>query len=147
MEGPPWPPPAKEGAPGCAAPSKSFADVLSGSGRLEVSNIPDLGCCSIHRGEPALRLSQRDMQLLSTPFKNALVGRFPFRRPPMEVIRGFFVSLGLKGDCEVGLLDMNHVLIRPMTEEDYTRLFVRRAWFVQAAQLRLSKGPVYFTVH
>ncbi|XP_071916245.1 uncharacterized protein [Coffea arabica] len=119
MEGPPWPPPATGGVPGCAASSKSFADVLSGSGRLEVSRIPDLGCCSSHRGEPALRLSQSDLHLLSTPFKNALVGRFPFRRPPMEVIRGFFVSLGLKGACEVGLLDLNHVLIRPSTEEDY----------------------------
>lgn len=147
MEGPPWPPPATEGAPGCAAPSKSFADMLSGSGRLEVSNIPDLGCCSIHRGEPALRLSQRDMHLLSMPFKNALVGRFPFRRPPMEVIRGFFVSLGLKGDCEVGLLDMNHVLIRPLTEEDYTRLFVRRSWFVKGAQMLLSKWTLDFKVH
>ena len=147
MEGPPWPPPATGGVPGCAASSKSFADVLSGSGRLEVSRIPDLGYCSSHRGEPALRLSQSDLHLLSTPFKNALVGRFPFRRPPMEVIRGFFVSLGLKGACEVGLLDLNHVLIRPSTEEDYTRLFVRRSWFVKGAQMLLSKWTLDFKVH
>ena len=147
MEAPPWPPPAIGGAPGCAASSKSFADVLSGSCRLEVSNIPDLGCCSTHRGEPALRLSQKELQLLSTPFKNALVGRFPFRRPPMEVIRGFFVSLGLKGDCDVGLLDLNHVLIRPSSEEDFTRLFVCRSWFVKGAQMLLSKWTLNFKVH
>ncbi|XP_071939796.1 uncharacterized protein [Coffea arabica] len=147
MEGPPWPPPVTGGVPGGAASSKSFADVLSGSGRVEVSPVPDLGCWSTHRGEPALRLSQKELQLLSTPFKNALVGRFPFRRPPMEVIRGFFVSLGLKGDCDVGLLDMNHVLIRPSTEEDFTRLFVRRSWFVKGAQMLLAKWTLDFKAH
>ncbi|XP_071917069.1 uncharacterized protein [Coffea arabica] len=141
MEAPLWPPPVTGGG---AGPSRSFADVLSGPCRLE-SNIPDLGCCSTHRGEPALRLSQKELQLLSTPFQNALVGRFPFRRPPMEVIRHFFVSLGLKGECDVGLLDMNHVLIRPSSEEDFTRLFVRRSWFVQGAQMLLSKWTMDFT--
>lgn len=42
----------------------------------------------------------------------------------------FFVSLGLKGDCPVGLLERNHVLIHPSVEEDYTRLFARRVWYV-----------------
>nr|XP_027093600.1 uncharacterized protein LOC113714003 [Coffea arabica] len=143
MEGPPWPPPAAEGA---AASSRSFADVLAGPCRLE-SNIPDLGCSSSHRGEPALLLSQKELQLLSAPFQNALVGRFPFRRPPMEVIRHFFVSLGLKGACDVGLLDLNHVLIRPSSEEDFTRLFLRRSWVVKGAQMMVSKWTLDFKAH
>ncbi|XP_071909746.1 uncharacterized protein [Coffea arabica] len=146
MEGPPWPPPATGGTSGGTAASRSFADVIAGSCRLEPS-VPDLGRCATHRGEPALLLSQNDLHLLSTPFKNALVGRFPFRRPPMEAIRGFFVSLGLKGDCDVGLLDLNHVLIRPSTAEDFTRLFVRRSWFVKGAQMLVSKWTLDFKAH
>ena len=122
---------------------KSFVDALAGS-RREGEAVPDLGWCSTHRGEPALRLSHQEMTLLSSPFQNALVGRFPFRRPPMEVIRGFFVSLGLRGDCEVGLLDLNHVLIRPSLEEDFTSLFVRRSWFVKGAQMLISKWTLDF---
>nr|XP_027101055.1 uncharacterized protein LOC113720377 [Coffea arabica] len=65
----------------------------------------------------------------------------------MEIIRGFFVSLGLKGDCEVGLLDLNHVLIRPSLEEDFTQLFVRRSWFVKGAQMLISKWTLDFKAH
>ena len=57
----------------------------------------------------------------------------------MDVIRIFFLSLGLKDKCAVGLLDYNHVVIRSMVEEDYTRLFVRRTWYIQSAPMVISK--------
>ena len=82
---------------------RSFASVLAGA-----SDKPDaiaLGEVSTFRGEPALRISRREIEQLSEPFQNSLVGRFSFNRPPMEVIRKFFLSLGLRGDCKVGLLD------------------------------------------
>lgn len=50
--------------------------------------------------------------MLAEPFKNALVGRFLFNMPSIEVIRKFVVSLGLKDKCDVGLLDSNNILIR-----------------------------------
>ena len=62
--------------------------------------------------------------VLAEPFRNALVGHFAFNHPPMEVIQKFVVSFGLKGDCPVSLLDLNHVLLCLILEEDYTRLFV-----------------------
>ena len=71
------------------------------------------------------------MMQLEEPFHNALVGRFAFRRPLMDVIRKFINSLGLKGECLVGSLDANHELIRPALEEDYMGLFLRRTWFIQ----------------
>ena len=48
---------------------------------------------------------------LAALFHNALVGRFNTGRPPMEVVHKFFMTLGLKGSCSVGLLDAKHVLI------------------------------------
>ncbi|XP_071928061.1 uncharacterized protein [Coffea arabica] len=49
------------------------------------------------------------------------LSRFALKLPSMEVIRRFFVTLGLKGSCSVGLLDSKHVLLQPEVEEDYTR--------------------------
>ena len=121
-----WPPnPTQADLP---RPSNSFADIGAGS---DLAAGVDVGTLGYHRGEPALVLSRQELMGLAEPYKNALVGRFAVKRPPMEAIRRFFVTLGLKGSCSVGLLDAKHVLIRPEVEEDYTRLFVRRTWFIQ----------------
>lgn len=80
-----------------------------------------------------------EMLQLAEPCKNSLVGRFSFSRPPTEVVRKFFTSLGLKGDCSVGLLDSNHVLIQPILVKGYTRLFVCRTWFIQGSPMVVSK--------
>ena len=62
----------------------------------------------------------------------------------MEVIRNFFVDLGLRGNCSVGLLDHNHVLIHPMMEEVYTRLFTRRVWYIHGSPMSISKWTMNF---
>lgn len=117
--------------------TKSFVAVLMGSS--SVDNVPDLGVLALHKGEPAFWISKKDMQVLAKPYRNALIGRFTYSRPSMEVIRSFFMSLGSKGGCSVGLLDSNHILIRPTTEKDYIRLFTRRTWFIQKAPMVISK--------
>ena len=90
----------------------------------------DPSLVSTHRDEPTLRMCKQDILNLAQPIHNALVGRFSYSRPPMDVIRIFFLSLGPNDECAVGLLDYNHVLIWSMVEEDYTRLFVRRTWYI-----------------
>lgn len=77
------------------------------------------------RGEPAVHFSAAEIQTMAEPFKLSLVGKFSFGRPPMELIRNFFVSLGLKGNCQISLLDPRHVLIKLALEEDYSRIWVR----------------------
>ena len=62
----------------------------------------------------------------------------------MEVIWRFIISLGLKGDCPVGLLDSSHVLLHPVLEEDYTRFFVCRTWFIQGSHMIVSKWTLAF---
>nr|XP_027099129.1 uncharacterized protein LOC113718420 [Coffea arabica] len=134
--------PLNIGASTGTVPAKSFAAVVGNP--CSALTGPDLGGLGAYRGEPALLLSRSELSLLAEPFKNALVGRFALRRPSMEVIRKFFVTLGLKGECSVGLLDANHVLIQPSTEEDYTRLFVRRTWFIHNAPMTVSKWTLDF---
>ena len=129
-----WPPNPTQGDP--PRPSKSFADIVAGR---ELSVGREIGTLGYHRGEPALVWSRQELVGLTEPYKNALVGRLTFKRPTMEVIRRFFITLGLKGSCSVGLLDAKHVLIRPELEEDYTRLFVRRTWFIQQSSMQISK--------
>ena len=79
------------GAP--SPPTRSFAAILSSN-----SNSVDLfdpGTISTYRREPALQMSKQTMMQLAQPFHNALVGRFAFSRPPMDVIRKFFLSVRL----------------------------------------------------
>ena len=90
------------------------------SGVLLKKESPNPGFISTYRGELALRLSRHEMMILAKPFHNALVGHFAYGCPPMEVIRKFVISLGLKGECLVGLLDSNQVLFCPILEDDYT---------------------------
>ncbi|XP_027169589.1 uncharacterized protein LOC113769330 [Coffea eugenioides] len=123
-------------------PQLSYASVV-----LEASNGREpaaLGEVSSFRGEPTLRLSRQEIEQLSAPFKNALVGRFSYTRPAMDVIRKFLTSLGLKGDCAAGLLDSRHVLIRPALEEDYVYLFARRIWYVCSSPMAISKWSMDF---
>jgi len=120
--------------------TKSFALVLAGSS----ASTPSLGKISTFKGEPALLISRQELQLLSEPYKNALVGKFSMGRPSMEVLRQFIVSLGLKGDCPVGLLDDKHVLLRPMLEEDFTRLWFRHTWYIQSKPMTISKWTIDF---
>ena len=122
-------------------PTKSFAAILSLSSAIRDF---DSSIVSTHSGEPALRMSKQDIMQLAQPFHNVLIGRFSFSRPSMDVIRKFFLSLGHKGWCKVGLLDANHVLICPSAEEDSTRLFVRRTWYIQSSPMLISKWSLDF---
>lgn len=103
------------------------------------------GKLSTFKGEPALIISRQELQLMSEPYKNALVGKFPMGRPPMEVLRKFLLSLGLRGDCPIGLLDSKHVLLRPSLEEDFTRLWYLHTWYVQKKPMTISKWTIDFS--
>ena len=57
----------------------------------------------------------------------------------MDVIRKFFVLVGLKGDVSIGLFDDNHSFIRLTQEEDYMRLFVCCTWYIHSSPMVISK--------
>ena len=122
--------------------SRPFSSVLV-DGTKQIDALA-LGEGSTFRREPALRISRREIEQLSVPFQNSLVGRFSFSIPPMEVIRKFFLSLDLRGDYKVGLLDQKYVLIHSVLEENYTRLFARRIWYVSSSPMSISKWSLEF---
>ncbi|KAL9448767.1 hypothetical protein AB3S75_016131 [Citrus x aurantiifolia] len=81
---------------------------------------------------------------MAAPFKLALVGKFSFGRPPIDVIRKFFVALGLKGNVDISLLDPRHILIQLHLEEDYTRIWLRQSWFIDGRAMRVFKWSTTF---
>lgn len=76
---------------------------------------------------------------MAEPFKLSLVANFSFGRPPMDVIRKFFISLGLKGHSQISLLDNKHVLIKLELEEDYSQIWIRQTWYVNGRSLQIFK--------
>ena len=57
----------------------------------------------------------------------------------MAMIHKFVTVLGLKGDCLVDLLNDRHILIRPMMEKDFTRLWCKHVWYLMNKPMTLSK--------
>lgn len=47
----------------------------------------------------------------------------------------------------MGLLDANHVIIQLSIEEDYTRIFIRRIWFINKSPMTVSKWTLDFTAN
>ncbi|KAL9420883.1 hypothetical protein AB3S75_038453 [Citrus x aurantiifolia] len=125
--------------PNAPTPPKSFVDAVAGA----YTTIPPKSI-SLVRGEPAVHFSTAEIQTMAEPFKLSLVGKFSFGRPPMELIRKFFVSLGLKGNCQISLLDARHVLIKLALEEDYSRIWVRQSWFINGRGMRVFKWSTDF---
>ncbi|XP_071906033.1 uncharacterized protein [Coffea arabica] len=127
-------------APPIVRPPKTFASILS----QPPSSSPGIGQLSTYKGEPSLVISRQDLLQIAAPYSNALVGRFAVGRPSMELIRKFLVSLGLRGECPIGLLDSKHILLRPAEAEDYTRLWCRKSWYVGKFHMSLSKWTIDF---
>ncbi|XP_052295304.1 uncharacterized protein LOC127901763 [Citrus sinensis] len=143
LEFPPLPSFAQMAAkPPTAQPCKSFVDAAVESQRAA----PAIAFrqSSTHRGEPAIFFSEEEINIMAAPFKLALVGKFSFGRPPIDVIRKFFVALGLKGNCEISLLDPRHILIHLHLEEDYTRIWLRQSWFIDGRAMRVFKWSTTF---
>ena len=81
---------------------------------------------------------------MTEPFKLAFVSKFSFYRLPMNVIRNYFVSLGLKGNLQISLLDNRHILIKLKIEEDYSHRWVRQSWYVNGRGMRVFKWSTNF---
>lgn len=72
------------------------------------------------QGESAVIFSTEEIVVIAEPFKLTLIGKFSFGRPSMDIIRKFFISLGLKGTSQISLLDNRHILIKLSSEDDYS---------------------------
>ncbi|KAG9154501.1 hypothetical protein Leryth_027691 [Lithospermum erythrorhizon] len=71
--------------------------------------------------------------------KYVLVGKFSHGRPPIGLIKEFFVNLKLKGDYNISLFDTKHLFIECALVEDFTRLWMRTNWYVKGFPMRMFK--------
>ncbi|KAL0928839.1 hypothetical protein M5K25_000763 [Dendrobium thyrsiflorum] len=105
--------------------SKNSSNLASGSSSHA---FPDL-VNSTHQCLPFLWISEEVILALAAPFEFAMVGKFPVRRPNLDIIRKFFFALKLTGEFPITLLDLRHVLIKLSNDLDYSRIFARRVYY------------------
>ncbi|PIN11890.1 hypothetical protein CDL12_15503 [Handroanthus impetiginosus] len=103
-----------------------------------------LGQISKYQTRKTIKFSEQEMADLSKPFNFALIGKFSHGYPPMQTLRLKMAGFGLKGDFNIGVLNIKHVLIRLTLEEDYTRLWMRQLWFFDGFPMRLFKWTPTF---
>ncbi|PKU73810.1 hypothetical protein MA16_Dca011956 [Dendrobium catenatum] len=84
--------------------------------------------------------------MLAAPFALTLVGKFSLKRPNLDIIRNFFLNLKLSGSFHIGLLDPRHVAIQLSNDLDYSHIFSRRAYYIQACQMHILKWTPDFDV-
>ncbi|KAI0524341.1 hypothetical protein KFK09_003708 [Dendrobium nobile] len=133
-------------AEGSVSPSKSrsFKDVLAGASSSG-DTFPNVKQ-DVFNGVPAVLLSDDEVLKLASPFQYTLVGKFGLRRPNLDAIRNFFLSLKLSGFYSVGLLDARHVAIQLSNDLDYSRVFARRSYFILNYQMRVLKWTPFFDI-
>ena len=116
---------------------KSFASILGSS--TPCQPILHEKKSTLLRGEPAVLLNDEELQKLCSPLKFALIGSFTNSRPPMKEIKQFFFARGFKGAVDVILLNQRKILIRPVLEEDYIRIWEKKIWSINSTYMRVVK--------
>ncbi|XP_028549339.1 receptor-like protein 43 [Dendrobium catenatum] len=101
---------------------------------------------SSFKGFPALIFEDSVVEQLAAPYALTLVGKFVLRRTNLDVIQKFFVNLKLSGSFHVGLLDQRHVAIQLANDLDYSRIFARHLYYIQACQMHILKWTPNFDV-
>ncbi|KAH0467611.1 hypothetical protein IEQ34_002644 [Dendrobium chrysotoxum] len=64
---------------------------------------------------------------------------FHYRHPCLESIRKLFFNLKLNGEFLVTLLNLSHVIIKLVSDLDYSRVFCHRFYFVNNYYMKLTR--------
>nr|XP_027067822.1 uncharacterized protein LOC113693489 [Coffea arabica] len=123
---------------------KSFSDLFSGNSSQPALKLQAMA--TTHKGEPAMLFSKEDLDVLASPYRFALVGKFSRGRPKLEEIRKFFSTLDLREKTTVGLMDSRHVVIHMGNEADFLRVWARGIWYVSGFPMRVFKWSPAFHV-
>lgn len=96
---------------------------------------------SLYYGELALKLSQAMVEALSKQFQHTLIGKFSHDRSTMEGSLQIFAKLRLKGNFQLGHLDLKHMLNPSSTWRWLQQYLVERdlfAWWISDEDLPLD---------
>ncbi|KAL0406373.1 UNVERIFIED_CONTAM: hypothetical protein Slati_3951200 [Sesamum latifolium] len=151
------PPPPK--TPAVPPPKKSYANIVQNSSNahfdpsravkksFQNSEIKTMGTATSFRGEPGIRFSKEETDLLAERLKFALIGKFSHGLPSLNFLKNRLIKLDLRGSVSVGAINLKHVLIQLSHEEDYSRLWLRGEWLFDNYPMRVFKWSPKFNPH
>ncbi|GAA0145370.1 hypothetical protein LIER_42856 [Lithospermum erythrorhizon] len=114
------------------------AEQLSASEEQQQTSM-ELKPTKVHDGKTSVRFKLSDKARYLNSMKHVLVGKFSHGRPPIGLLKEFFVSLKLKGEYNISLYDTKHLFIECALIEDFTRLWMRNNWYVKGFPMRMFK--------
>ncbi|KAL0433840.1 UNVERIFIED_CONTAM: hypothetical protein Slati_2718300 [Sesamum latifolium] len=112
---------------------------------LADSNPTPIGTVSAINGRPTLAFSDTETEELAAHYKLAFIGKFSHGAPPYRNLHRLVVGLGVKGGFTVTMMNSKHVLILLSNDSDYSRLWLRRIWYLQGYPMRIFKWSPTFT--
>ncbi|KAK4389955.1 hypothetical protein Sango_2058800 [Sesamum angolense] len=104
-----------------------------------------IGACYNINGGPTITFSDEETQALVADFRLAIIGKFSHGIPPYSQLHRLLAKLGIKGAFTVTLINKKHALISLSEESDFTRLWMRRIWYLNGFPMRVFKWSPTFT--
>ncbi|KAL0386798.1 UNVERIFIED_CONTAM: hypothetical protein Sradi_2561600 [Sesamum radiatum] len=111
---------------------------------LAGSNPSSIGTVNTINGRPTIIFSDEETQSLAADFRYALVGKFSHGIPPYSQLHRLLSTSGIKGAFTVSLINNKHALINLTNESDYSRLWMRRIWYLKGFPMRVFKWSPTF---
>ncbi|KAH0686003.1 hypothetical protein KY285_016544 [Solanum tuberosum] len=112
---------------------RTYASAISGN---QQSSEKSLKPVILLHGEPTVVFAFKDIETFITEenLKYALIAKFSHGRPELPDLRKILPQqLGFKGECNIGLLESRHVLLRFTLKEDYIAIFSKTSRSIKSA--------------
>ncbi|KAL0283421.1 UNVERIFIED_CONTAM: hypothetical protein Sradi_7230500 [Sesamum radiatum] len=103
------------------------------------------GIKSFIHDRPTLSFTDTETEELAAPYRFSLVGKFSHGAPSYSQMHQLIARLGIQGAFTVSMINSKHTLISLTSESDYSRLWLRRIWFLQGFPMRVFKWTPTFT--
>ncbi|KAL2239149.1 UNVERIFIED_CONTAM: hypothetical protein Sindi_0556100 [Sesamum indicum] len=138
-------------------PRKTFAEVVVPSRTSKTTNTatnkyffadsppPAIGTVLADDRGLTLLFTDAETEVLAAPFRFALVGKFSHGALSYSMLHKLIAGTGIKNKFMVSMMNNRHVLISLSCEADYTRLWLRRIWYIQKYPMRIFKWTPTFT--
>ncbi|KAL2225812.1 UNVERIFIED_CONTAM: hypothetical protein Sindi_1939900 [Sesamum indicum] len=129
------------------APSRASKNAKSATHKYFLADSPQPAIGTILTGDqgPKLLFTDAETEVLAAPFRFALVGKFSHGAPSYSMLHKLIAGTGIQNKFTVSMLNNRHVLISLSCEADYTRLWLRRIWYIQGYPMRIFKWTPTFT--
>ncbi|KAK4386326.1 hypothetical protein Sango_2503200 [Sesamum angolense] len=111
---------------------------------LANSKPPSIGATEEINGRTTIIFSDSETQSLVANFRLALIEKFSQGIPPYSQLHRLLANSGIKGAFTVSLINNKHALISLSNESDFTRLWLRRIWYLNGFPMRIFKWSPTF---